>query len=435
MLPRPKLETSYRAALAEIDPTRPVLASCAVSGQRGQRAERRQDEAARTSGCHSNYWYLDRERRRRLRLQYRRPAPGRSRHRREHPADDARGAPGGRIDEMWEYHCGRERVQHARALQEGSRCPTTAHPGDLRGVRAQSPAGQLRGSPGDVRGVLHPAARRHRHHPVDAQLGLAGDVLAALRSLPGSERRVLRRPRRLAAGQHRLRLRGSRRRRREDDAASPLAGVTAAVRVWNLPVGGAVRGVAEPGCARPRPCARVLTVPVVSPSGKACFVDARITAVDGTLLASSLSGCRPSPMCPTGMRPSGSTPPRPATRTSPVWPGCRRWRSKWSTASGRPPWARRSSSAWRTPRTGSAFSHRASRSIGAESGRMAAPILLERQLRLPRSGRERRRAPRSDSCSCPRRRGARLLPATRESTSAVSDPASRTAKPSSTGDR
>jgi exo-1,4-beta-D-glucosaminidase len=105
MLPRPSLESSYREALADVDPTRPVLAACSV----------RDSEVSGPSGVKMNgpyewvppsYWYLDSERGGAYGFNTEtspgaQPPPLRSIRR---MLPESSWWP---MDELWKYHCGR----------------------------------------------------------------------------------------------------------------------------------------------------------------------------------------------------------------------------------------------------------------------------------------------------------------------------------------
>ena len=283
MLPRPKLETSYRTALAEIDPTRPVLASCAVST-----SEVSGPSGVKMNGPYEwvppNYWYLDRERGGAYGFNTEtgpgpQPPPAAS-IRRMMPEENW-----WPIDEMWEYHCGRnefntlERYKKALDARYGpsgdlEEFARKAQLANYEGMRAMFEAFSIRrpATTGIIQWMLNSAWPEMYWQLYDHYLVPNGAFYGA---------RDASRPINIAFDY-------------EDrgivvvnDRASPLAGVTAAVRVWNLQS----EVLFEESQSLDVPAEtlrRVLTVPVVSPSGKAYFVDARITAVDGTLLASSL---------------------------------------------------------------------------------------------------------------------------------------------------
>ena len=283
MLPRPKLETSYRTALAEIDPTRPVLASCAVSD-----SEVSGPSGVKMNGPYEwvppNYWYLDRERGGAYGFNTEtgpgpQPPPAAS-IRRMMPEEHW-----WPIDEMWEYHCGRnefntlERYKKALDARYGpsgdlEEFARKAQLANYEGMRAMFEAFSIRrpATTGIIQWMLNSAWPEMYWQLYDHYLVPNGAFYGA---------RDASRPVNIAFDY-------------EDrgvvvvnDTASPLAGVTAAVRVWNLQS----EVLFEESQSLDVPAEtlrRVLTVPVVSPSGKAYFVDARITAVDGTLLASSL---------------------------------------------------------------------------------------------------------------------------------------------------
>ncbi len=283
MLPRPELERRYRAALAEIDPTRPVLASCAVSV-----SDVSGPSGVKMNGPYEwvppNYWYLDRQRGGAYGFNTEtgpgpQPPPAGS-IRRMMPQENW-----WPIDDMWEYHCGRNefntlarytkaldsRYGPASDLEEFARKAQVAN---YEGMRAMFEAFSIRrpATTGIIQWMLNSAWPEMYWQLYDHYLVPNGAFYGA---------RDASRPVNIAFDY-------------EDrgvvvvnDTSSPLAGVTAGVRVFDLQ--SAVLYEESQSLDVPaESLRRVLTVPPVSPGGKVYFVDARITAADGTLLASSL---------------------------------------------------------------------------------------------------------------------------------------------------
>ena len=283
MLPRPKLETRYRATLAEVDPTRPALASCAagvseVSGPSG----------VKMNGPYEwvppNYWYLDRERGGAYGFNTEtgpgpQPPPAAS-IRRMMP--EANWWP---IDEMWEYHCGRNefhtlnrykkaldsRYGPAGGLEEFARKAQLAN---YEGMRAMFEAFSIRrpATTGIIQWMLNSAWPEMYWQLYDHYLMPNGAFYGA---------RDASRPVNIAFDYE------NRGVVVVNDTGSPLAGVTAGVRIFDL----RSEVLFEESRSLDIPAEtlhRVLTVPAASPRGKAYFIDARITAADGTHLVSSI---------------------------------------------------------------------------------------------------------------------------------------------------
>jgi exo-1,4-beta-D-glucosaminidase len=283
MLPRPQLETSYRTALAEIDPTRPVLASCAVAV-----SEVSGPSGVKMNGPYEwvppNYWYLDRERGGAYGFNTEtgpgpQPPPVES-IRRMMPEENW-----WPIDELWDYHCGRNefntldrykkaldnRYGPAADLEEFAR---TAQLANYEGMRAMFEAFSIRrpATTGIIQWMLNSAWPEMYWQLYDHYLVPNGAFYGA---------RDASRPINIAFDY-------------EDrgivvvnDTASRLAGITASVQVLDLQ-SEVLFEQAQRLDLPPETLRKVLTVPTVAPGGKAYFVDARITATDGTQLASSL---------------------------------------------------------------------------------------------------------------------------------------------------
>jgi exo-1,4-beta-D-glucosaminidase len=283
MLPRPKLETSYRTALAEVDPTRPVLASCAVST-----SDVSGPSGVKMNGPYAwvppNYWYLDRERGGAYGFNTEtgpgpQPPPVAS-IRRMMPEENW-----WPIDEMWDYHCGRnsfntlerykkaldERYGPAADLEEFAR---TAQLANYEGMRAMFEAFSIRrpATTGLIQWMLNSAWPEMYWQLYDHYLVPNGAFYGA---------RDASRPINIAFDYE------DRSVVVVNDTPAVLADITAAVRVFDLQS----QVLFEESRSLEVPAETLhslLTVPTVSPDGKAYFVDARITAGDGTLLASSL---------------------------------------------------------------------------------------------------------------------------------------------------
>jgi exo-1,4-beta-D-glucosaminidase len=283
MLPRPELETRYHTVLAEVDPTRPALASCAVdvsevSGPSGVKMNGPYDWVS------PNYWYLDRERGGAYGFNTEtgpgpQPPPAES-IRRMMPEENW-----WPIDDMWEYHCGRNefntldryktaldrRYGPAADLEEFARKAQLAN---YEGMRAMFEAFSIRrpATTGIIQWMLNSAWPEMYWQLYDHYLVPNGAFYGA---------RDASKPVNIAFDY------ADRSVVVVNDTRSPLAGVTAAVRVFDLQ-SKALFEEAQSLDVAAETLRRVLTVPPVSPDGKAYFIDARIEAADGALLASSL---------------------------------------------------------------------------------------------------------------------------------------------------
>jgi exo-1,4-beta-D-glucosaminidase len=283
MLPRPELETRYRTTLAEIDPTRPILASCAVdvsevSGSSGVKMNGPYDWVS------PNYWYLDRQRGGAYGFNTEtgpgpQPPPLQSIQR---MMPEENWWP---IDEMWEYHCGRNefntldrykkaldhRYGPANNLEEFARKAQIAN---YEGMRAMFEAFSIRrpATTGLIQWMLNSAWPEMYWQLYDHYLVPNGAFYGA---------RDASRPINIAYDY------GDRGVVVVNDTAAPLTGVHAGVRIFDLQ--SEVLFEESHNLDIPAETLRkVLTVPTVSPTGKAYFIDARITGADGALLASSL---------------------------------------------------------------------------------------------------------------------------------------------------
>lgn len=283
MLPRPALERRYRTALAEIDPSRPALASCAVgtsevSGPTGVKMNGPYDWVS------PNYWYLDRERGGAYGFNTEtgpgpQPPPAASIRR---MLPEASWWP---IDEMWEYHCGRNEFntldRYKRALDQRYGPATgledfaqKAQLANYEGMRAMFESFSIRrpATTGIIQWMLNSAWPEMYWQLYDHYLVPNGAFYGA---------RDASRPVNIAFDYE------DRRVVVVNDGGSPLAGVTAGVRLFDLR--SAVLFERSQILDVPAETLQeLLTVPAVSPDGKAYFIDARLTAADGGLLASSL---------------------------------------------------------------------------------------------------------------------------------------------------
>ena len=282
-LPRPELERKYYAELAEVDPTRPTLAACAVgtsevSGPSGVKMNGPYDWVS------PNYWYVDRERGGAYGFNTEtgpgpQPPPAES-IRRMLPEESW-----WPMDEMWEYHSGRgqfntldryrtaldRRYGEAAGLEDFARKAQVAN---YEGMRAMFEAFQIRrpSTTGIIQWMLNSAWPEMYWQLYDYYLVPNGAFYGAR---DGS------RPINVAYDY------ADRGVVAVNETPSPLAGVTARVRIFDL--GSAVlfdesRTLDVPAEA----VERVLTLPPVETGGKAYFVDARLTGSEGELLASSL---------------------------------------------------------------------------------------------------------------------------------------------------
>ncbi len=283
MLPRPELESRYRTALAEVDPTRPALASCStrvseVSGPSGAKMNGPYDWVS------PNYWYLDRERGGAYGFNTEtgpgpQPPPVGS-IRRMMPEEHW-----WPIDEMWDYHCGRnqfntlERYKRALDNRYGAAADLEdfarkAQVASYEAMRAMFEAFSIRrpATTGLIQWMLNSAWPEMYWQLYDHYLVPNGAFYAV---------RNAARPVHIAFDY------GDRGIVAVNDTRAPLTGVTARVRVFDLDskvLFDESRKLDVPE----RSLRKALAVPAVAPDGRAYFVDARLLAADGTLLASNL---------------------------------------------------------------------------------------------------------------------------------------------------
>ena len=284
MLPRPELEQKYYAELAEVDPTRPTLSSCAVdvsevSGTSGVKMNGPYDWVS------PNYWYVDTERGGAYGFNTEtgpgpQPPPVES-IRRMLPEENW-----WPVDDMWEYHCGRnefntlnryqkalnERYGEATDLEDFARKAQVAN---YEGMRAMFEAFSIRRpkTTGIIQWMLNSAWPEMYWQLYDYYMVPNGAFYGAR---DGS------RPVNIAYDY------ADRGIVVVNETDAPLAGVTARVRIFDLESKtlfdeSKILKVA-PGSVQP-----VLTVPeVATAAGNAYFVDARLTDAAGAELAKSL---------------------------------------------------------------------------------------------------------------------------------------------------
>lgn len=284
MLPRPELEKKYYAELAEVDPTRPALASCAVdvsevSGPSGVKMNGPYDWVS------PNYWYVDRERGGAYGFNTEtspgpQPPPVAS-IRRMMPEENW-----WPIDDMWEYHCGRHefntlnryktaldrRYGESTDLEDFARRAQVAN---YEGMRAMFEAFAIRrpATTGIIQWMLNSAWPEMYWQLYDHYLVPNGAFYGAR---DGS------RPVNIAYDY------ADRGIVVVNETAAAIAGATARVRVLDLESRVLVDESHSVDAAAAT-VQRVWTLPPVSPAaGKAYFVDARLTAADGAALATSL---------------------------------------------------------------------------------------------------------------------------------------------------
>jgi exo-1,4-beta-D-glucosaminidase len=282
MLPRPALEQSYYDELAEVDPTRPTLVSCAtgvseVSGPSGVKMNGPYDWVS------PNYWYSGRQRGTAYGFNTEtgpgpQPPPMRSIQR---MLPEKNWWP---IDEMWEYHCGRhqfntldryhtaleERYGETASLEEFAR---TAQVANYEGMRAMFEAFSIRrpATTGIIQWMLNSAWPEMYWQLYDHYLVPNGAFYGA---------RDASRPVNIAYDY------ADRGLVVVNDTIEPLGGVGARVRVYDLDSqirfeeSYALDVAAES-------IVRIGTLPAVSTDG-AYFVDARLLASDGSPVVSSL---------------------------------------------------------------------------------------------------------------------------------------------------
>ena len=282
MLPRPELERRYEEALAEVDPTRPALATCAAATS----------EVSGPSGVKMNgpyqwvppiYWYLDRERGGAYGFNTE-TGPGPQ----PPPADSIRRMlpeeswwP---IDEMWEFHSGRgifgtldvyrealdARYGPSAGLEEFAR---KAQAANYEAMRAMFESFSIRRpeTTGIVQWMLNSAWPEMYWQLYDHYLVPNGAFYGA---------RDASRPVNIAYD------RADRTVVLVNDTDAPLAGVTARVRALDL----RSNVLFEESRALDVPAGAIL--PVLTPPeitiGGAWFLDARLESAGGETLVSSL---------------------------------------------------------------------------------------------------------------------------------------------------
>ncbi len=282
MLPRPELEKKYLAELAEVDPTRPALAACSVrvsevSGPSGVKMHGPYDWVP------PGYWYLDTERGGAYGFNTEtgpgpQPPPVES-IRRMLPEENW-----WPIDEMWNYHCGRNqfntldtyrvaldrRYGEATDLEDFARKAQVAN---YEGMRAMFEAFQIRrpATTGLIQWMLNSAWPEMYWQLYDYYLVPNGAFYGAR---DGS------RPVNIALDYADRRVVGV------NETTSALTGVTARVRILDLE-SAVLFDESKTVDLAPESIGEVLTLPAVSPAGRAYFVDARLTGSDGQPLASS----------------------------------------------------------------------------------------------------------------------------------------------------
>ncbi len=282
-LPRPELEKKYHAVLAEVDTTRPTLAACAVdtsevSGPSGVKMNGPYDWVS------PNYWYVDRER-----------GGAYGFNTETGPGPQPPPAPSIRrmlpeehwwpIDEMWEYHCGRNefntlnryktaldaRYGEAADLEDFARKAQVAN---YEGMRAMFEAFQIRrpSTTGIIQWMLNSAWpemywQLYDHYlvPNGAFYGARDGSRPVNVAFDYADRGIVA----------------------VNETLSPLAGVTIRVRVFDLE-SEVLFDESKTLDVPANSVQPVLTLPAVSPAGKAYFVDARLTSSGGEALASSL---------------------------------------------------------------------------------------------------------------------------------------------------
>jgi exo-1,4-beta-D-glucosaminidase len=283
MLPRPELEQKYYDELAEVDPTRPTLISCAtgvseVSGPSGVKMNGPYDWVP------PNYWYADRQRGSAYGFNTEtgpgpQPPPIQS-IRRMLPEEHW-----WPIDEMWEYHCGRHEFntmkRYQRALEEryGAAADLTdfarkAQVANYEGMRAMFEAFSIRRpvATGIIQWMLNSAWPEMYWQLYDHYLVPNGAFYGA---------RDASRPLNIAYDY------ADRGIVVVNDTAEPLNGASARVRVLDLESRVLSDESWELDVAA-ESMERVGSVPSPSLEAGAYFVDARIVRADGSTAVSSL---------------------------------------------------------------------------------------------------------------------------------------------------
>jgi exo-1,4-beta-D-glucosaminidase len=283
MLPRPELEQKYYDELAEVDPTRPTLISCAtgvseVSGPSGVKMNGPYDWVP------PNYWYAGRRRGSAYGFNTEtgpgpQPPPIQSIQR---MLPEESWWP---IDEMWEYHCGRHEFntmkRYERALEEryGAAADLAdfarkAQVANYEGMRAMFEAFSIRrpATTGIIQWMLNSAWPEMYWQLYDYYLVPNGAFYGA---------RDASRPLNIAYDY------ADRGIVVVNDTAEPLAGMSARVRVLDLESRVLSDESWELAVAADS-IERVGSVPRPSAKRGAYFVDARILRADGSTAVSSL---------------------------------------------------------------------------------------------------------------------------------------------------
>ncbi len=284
LLPRPELERRYRGELAEVDPTRPALVSCArgvseVSGPSGVKMNGPYDWVP------PNYWYLDNERGGAYGFNTE-TGPGPQ----PPPVDSIRRMlppeswwP---IDAAWEYRCGRGRFRtldryrtaldarygESLDLEDFARKAQVAN---YEGMRAMFEAFSIRrpATTGIIQWMLNSAWPEMYWQLYDHDLVPNGAFYGA---------RDASRPVNIAYDY------ADRGIVVVNDTDQPLGSVTARVRVFDLR-SRLVAETAETVTVEAGAIVRALTLPEIPElEGNAYFIDARLLGAEGAELVSSL---------------------------------------------------------------------------------------------------------------------------------------------------
>ncbi|MCP4659957.1 MAG: glycoside hydrolase family 2, partial [bacterium] len=283
LLPRPELEKRYLAGLAEVDPSRPTLAACGsatseVSGPTGVKMNGPYDYVP------PSYWYLDREHGGAFGFNTEtgpgpQPPPLES-IRRMLPEENW-----WPIDDMWDFHCGRNEFntldRYLKTLNqrygEASDLPDFARKAQLanyEAMRAMFEAFSVRrpSTTGVIQWMLNSAWPEMYWQLYDHYLVPNGAFYGA---------RNASRPVHVAYDY------GERSVVVVNDTASPLDGVTARVRVFDLR-SEVLFEESQTLDVAAATVQKVLSLPPVSTDDKIYFVDCRIVGSDGALVASNL---------------------------------------------------------------------------------------------------------------------------------------------------
>jgi exo-1,4-beta-D-glucosaminidase len=282
MLPRPELEKRYLAALDEVDPTRPALAACSV-----RTSEVSGPTGVKMNGPYGyvppNYWYLDRERGGAYGFNTEtgpgaQPPPAES-IRRMLPEESW-----WPIDEVWEYHCGRHnfntldrylaalenRYGKAKDLDDFARKAQVVNYEAMRGmfesfsIRRPSTTGLIQWMLNSAWPEMFWQLYDHYLVPNGAYYGARNANRPLHVVYDYADRGVVA----------------------VNDTAEALAGAVVRARVFDTGSKVLVDESATLDLAA-ESLARALTVPAVSAPQKAYFLDLRMTAADGSELASN----------------------------------------------------------------------------------------------------------------------------------------------------